>query len=338
MLIVNKYSNIDKKLINQWNNLWQEASHKTFFNSYRWFHICLQTFNYQKILIITVEDNNHLVAILPLVKKKHYFVSPGEKYLDNTTLLIKNDYENIISTIINYIKKNKLQIVLNEVEESLSESFQDIPREFSSNNPKAYLEKGINNIIKHKELRYLNRIKEKNEEHIHFSIYKGSECYEQIDRIFKIEKESNKPQLKKDLFRNSNARILFKHIAKTNNSLLIILKYNNLDIAHLFSLVCNKTVMAYHMAYNKDYSHLQPGKLIFIHLMEYMLENNLQILDFSRGDSTLKRHFSNDSVKKYNLYINCNIFIRAKVVAKNFIYYTKNTDLYKKLKKIIKGK
>ena len=338
MLIVNKYSYIDKKLMNSWNDLWQKSSSKTFFNSYDWFRICLQTFNYQQYLIITVEENNNLIAILPLVKKKTCFVSPGERYLDNTTLLIKNASENIIPIIIEFIQKNKFQVILNEVGESLSKYFQSIPKTFSSNNQKKKKNKSIENIIKHKELRYLKRIMEKNKEHICFSVYKGLECYEQIERIFEIEKESNKPQLKKDIFRNQKARILFKYISKTNNSLLIILKYNNMDIAHLFSLVYDKTVMAYHMAYNKYYSSLQPGKLIFIHLMEYMLENNLQILDFSRGDSILKRHFSNDSTKKYNLYINCNIFIRIKAIVQNFIYYIKGTKIYKRIKKIIKRK
>lgn len=338
MLIVNEYSNIDKNLINKWNNLWEQSFNKTFFNSFNWFRICMQTFKYQQYLIITVEENNQLVAILPLIKNKHLFVSPGEQYLDNTTFLIRNDDENVISCIINYIKKNKYEVVLNEVKESLSENFKNVLKEFASNNPLAHLENGIENIIKHKELRYLKRVKEKNKEHMKFLIYKGSECYNQLDRIFEIEKASSKPKLKKDIFRNQNARLLFKEISKTNNSLIVILTYRDLDIAHLFSLTCDETVMAYHMAYNKDYSHLQPGKLIFIHLMEYMLRSKLQTLDFSRGDSTLKRHFSNDTIKKYNLYINCNIFIRVKILIKKFIYYVKNTRIYKNIKRIIKGK
>ena len=96
--------------------------------------------------------------------------------------------------------------------------------------------------------------------------------------------------------------------------------------------------MAYHMAYNKGYSYLQPGKLIIIKLMEYMYRNNLQTLDFSRGDSTLKRHFSNGAVQKYNIYINCNIFIALKVLIRKLIKKIKNTRIYKHIKKIIKGK
>ena len=314
MLIVNEYTSINRYLINKWDNLWKQSFNKTFFNSFNWFNICLQTFKYQQYLIITVEDNNQLVAILPLVKSKHFFVSPGDQYLDNTTFLIRNNNEEVISSIINYIKENKYEVILTEVNELLSRNFKSVLKELASNNPFANLKKSIENIVKHKELEYIKNIREKNKEHIKFLIYKGVECYNQLDRIFEIENASSKPKLKKDIFRNQNARILFKKISKTENPLLIILTYDNLDIAHLFSLTYDKTVMAYHMAYNKDYSYLQPGKLIIIKLMEYMYRNNLQTLDFSRGDSTLKRHFSNDAVQKYNIYINCNIFIALKVL------------------------
>lgn len=338
MLIVNEYSNINSNLEKAWHKLWEQSSYKTFFNSYEWFKICLQTFKYSKSLIIVVEENDELVAILPLIKNKNYFVSPGENYLDSTTLLVKSNYKEAILAIQNYIRKNKYQVILKEVNESLIEYFDKVSIQFASNNPQANLDKGIENIIKHKELRYLKRIKEKYINFLDFEIISGSMCNTEINRIFKIEKSSSKPKLKRDIFKNQDARDLFKNISTKDNSLLIILKYNDLDIAHLFSVKCDKTIMAYHMAYNSDYSYLQPGKLIFLELMDYMLSNDLKTLDFSRGDSILKRHFSNDNIKKYNLYISCNMFIRIKVIVNNLTYKIKNTKVYLQIKKVIKGK
>lgn len=338
MLIVNEYSSVNSNLEKKWHKLWKKSSYKTFFNSYEWFKICLQTFKYTESIIITVEKNDELIAILPLVKKKNYFVSPGECYLDGTTLLIKNNFKDVIFVIQDYIRRNKYQVILKELNESLIEYFDKVSIQFASNNPQANLDKGLENVIKHKELRYLKRIKEKNIDFLDFEIISGSMCNTEINRIFKIEKSSSKPKLKRDIFKNKDARELFKNISIKDNSLLIILKYNDLDIAHLFSVKCDKTITAYHMAYNSDYSYLQPGKLVFLELMKYMLTNDLKTLDFSRGDSVLKRHFSNDNIKKCNIYINCNMFIRIKVIFSNLIYKIKNTKVYLKIKKVIKGK
>lgn len=338
MLKINEYSSVDEQLIKQWNLLWEQSPKKTFFNSYNWYSICMQIFKYETTIIITIEDDNKLIALLPLVKKKKYLVSPGEKYLDSTTLLINDKYEKVLSAIINYAKIKKYHIILNEIEEELVNKTNNTLKEYASNNPYSTLNVGLKNIIKPKELRYLKRIKEKNKQDLCFEFYKGEKCYKQIDRIFKIEKSSSKPLKKKDLFNNDKAINLFKEISKTDNSLLVILKYNNIDIAHLFSINCDETIMAYHMAFNKNYYYLQPGKLIFLELMYYMIENNFKILDFSRGDSVLKRHFSNGNIVKYNLYINCNILIKIKVYINNNILKMKKTKVYQKIKKIIKKK
>lgn len=337
MLKVSEYSKIDDELVEKWNALWKKAYNKTFFNSYDWFKICHDVFSYEKILIIGIFNGDDLVALLPLVSFKKYFVSPGERYLDNTTLLVRKNSKEIILCLTDYIKNNKYQIILNEVPLEITERF-DVLNEFASDNPKADLTDGIQNIIKHKELRYLKRIKEKNKNYISFDIYSGPRSFDEINRIFKIEQSSSKIKSKKDLFSDEKARKLFRNISKTKSSFLIILRYNDLDIAHLFSVCDSNKVMAYHMAYNYDYAYLQPGKLIFLELMEYMISKNFEILDFSRGNSILKRHFSNGNVKKYNIYINCNIFKSFFVYIHKFIFKVKGTLFYKKIKKLIKRK
>lgn len=335
MIEIDTAKKISDGLIKEWKTLWEESSFKTFFNSYAWFSICLKVFKYRQILIITIRKNQKLIGILPLIKKGKYFLSPGEQYLDNTTLLIKNI--DILESLIVFIKNNNYHVILKEVEYTIANEIVTI-KEFASANPRANLNTEIENIIKHKELRYLKRIMQKNEKDISFEIYKGKECYKNIKRIFEIEKNSSKPKKKKDIFGNEDARELFTNIAKTENTLLIILKNNNIDIAHLFCVIYGEIVMAYHMAYNSKYSKLQPGKLIFIKTMEYIKLNNYKTLDFSRGNSTIKRHMSNESITKFNIYINCGFLKKLKVVIHNIEFKIKNTRIYNKIKLLIKRK
>lgn len=334
MLKIDEYNHVNKSLIKEWETLWEESPYKTFFNSYQWFDICLKTFGYNQLLIITIKEDKELKGILPLVKKKNYFISPGEKYLDNTTLLIKD--KTVIKPLIDFMKNHHYHVILNEVESSITDEITELA-EFASNNPRANLNNKIDKIVKHKELRYLKRVREKNCEHISFCIYQGQDCINQINRIFEIEKNSSKPNLKKAIFDNPKAQDLFVNISKTETAFLMILKYDNMDIAHLFCLKYGEIIMAYHMAYNLEFSKLQPGKLIFIELMNYMDENNYKILDFSRGNSTLKRHFSNENVVKFNVYVNCNLLMRITVLFRIMKNKIKSTRIYKKIKRIIKG-
>lgn len=333
MLDIIEYEDITEKLEKQWQELWEKSLNSNFFNTTKWFKICRNVFEINKIKIITITDNKEIVAIFPFQQNKNILFSPGGKYLDNSTILLLNNEAEYIETFLNFVKKNKYKIIINELSENLAKKFEMYKTcilEFSSNNPFANLNFDINEIVKSKERRAIKSIINKNED-IKVKIFQGKECSEHINDIFDIESKSNKVKKNKALFNKEEAKKIFSMISENNEAFLTIFFIGNEKIAHLFGIRTKKKLMAYHMAYKQEYYKLQPGKIIIYNLLEYLKKNKYEIFDFSRGDSVVKRHFSNNNIRKYNIYINFGILLKTKIICKKIKVKVKN-----KVKELIK--
>lgn|GEM_PF-5646154 len=282
-----------------WCDFWNNSESRHLFNHPVWFEICTKVFKYKDLSIIKNCDNNKINMILPVSIKNKKLISIGEKYLDKSNILVDKEADGLNEFLI----KNGYTLYLEEVDEKLINffPFKRIIYE-SSLNPQTDL--NVEMKVKPKELRYLNNIYKKNPMIKFHTIY-GKECFDYIDVMFEIEKQSNKPQKKKALFNNVIAQELFKQIAKTEFAILTIMYYDNIPVAHMFGLNnFNGIYSAYHMAYKSQYKNLQPGKLVILNLFDILKLNGFKIFDFSRGDSALKRHFSTSVVKNYNIILN----------------------------------
>lgn len=319
MLKLIEINNIDDDTIKEWNTLWNISINKNYFNSLSWFQNCLEVYKIKNYSIIKIYNTNKIEAILPLIYiKRRIMMCAGDLHLDKNSLLFRNYKEEIIDLIIKYFKTSKRSIILNEVEESILYYFnkQNIIFEKASENPFIDLKMDVKEIIKPRERRNVeNKIKKNT--NLQFKIYYAKEVEQNIEIIFDIESRSNKVKRRRTIFNNKENRELFRNISKTDFPILCVLYDQDYPIAHMFG-VCNSTdnFMAYNMAYDLNYAKYQPGKLVILHLIKELKNNNFNIFDFSRGNSVLKRHFSTNIITNYNIFINPTIIIRMKIILK----------------------
>lgn len=321
-----KTNRIDIKTIEEWKELWSLSKNKNYFNSFEWFENYIFSFSITKYILLKGYSDNKLQFLLPLIQTSYKQLKCiGGKYLDKVSFLYKDNLICCLESIEQYAKKNRITIILYECDFDINIIKNgDFIIEIASDNPYVDLTKDINNVMKHKEKRYIENIIRKNKE-LNFKIMIGKETQKYIETIFNIENKSNKLKRKKALFINENCKNLFRNISKTEYGMLCILYYNNIPIAHMYGLIAHpKTFMAYHMAYDIEYRKYQPGKLVIYYLLNYLRQESYYKFDFSRGNSMLKRHFSVESVKNYNIYINPNICVKMHLMYKKNMLFLKN--------------
>ena len=328
-----KINELNEETIKEWKELWNLSKNKNYFNSFEWFENYTSTFSIKQFILLKGYSTKGLEFILPLIYvKKNNLKCIGGKYLDKVSFLYNDNPMKCIDNLKRYAKENHISITLYECDfNTCFLENKDCIIEFASDNPYVDLNQNLDNVIKSKEKRYIKNIIRKNNE-VNFKIIVGKNAQNYIETIFDIENRSNKPKLRKALFIDDKSKNLFRKISQTKYGMLCILYYNGLPIAHMLGLIVpNQTFMAYHMAYDKQYRKYQPGKLVIYHLLNYLKNQSYSIFDFSRGNSILKRHFSIENAKHYNIYINPNLNIKI-----HFIYKKNIIFLKKNIKKILK--
>lgn len=322
MYVIKKINKITKELIAEWNKLWNECDNKNYFNSYTWFENYVNAFDIKRYTIVIGYSHNKLCFVLPLVFKRRKYITIGGKYLDKVSFLFKGDPDKYIIQLRDFAIKNKMSIILNECNFNIPSS-KKIYIEKASDNPYIKLSENIKNIIKPKERRHIENVI-KNNSDLSFEIFAKKECSKVINTIFDIESKSHKVKEKKALFNLEQAKSLFRNLANTDFCIIAILYFKYVPIAHMVGINnCDKIFMAYHMAYDMNYRHIQPGKIVIYDLIKYLQERQFEIFDFSRGNSILKRHFSNYSESQYNIYLNPSVKIKFELLYRRMCYRVK---------------
>ncbi len=322
MYTIKQIYRVNQKLIREWNILWENSNTRNYFNSYEWFKNCLTSFRIKKYCILLGYSNHKLCFVLPLTGKSKVYYTIGGKYLDKVSFLYNNNIDQCIRELREYACENGISICLNECNFFVDEQ-NNILKQKASDNKYIELKEDIKNIIKSKERRHIEQIVKKNS-NLSFKVFKGCQCVNIINNVFWVEERSNKIKKKKALFNIPSARDLFSNLASTDFCIVGALYYEDKVIAHMVGIDnFLGNFMAYHMAYDNEYKNLQPGKIVIYELIKYLKSNNYKIFDFSRGNSMLKRHFSNHSKENYNIYINPTIIIRFKVLFIEFIEHLK---------------
>lgn len=325
MLIIKEIDKLDTKTKEEWKKLWQQNATRNYFNSLWWFQNYISVYQSHQYTILKGYNNNSIQFILPLIKMPFKnLVVIGGRYLDKVSFLYKGDIREIIKTLEKYCIESKKTITLLECNFNINcIKEQKCITEFASDNPFVSLNQDLDSVIKRKEKRYIENILRKNN-NLSFKIISGKDVQDYIDIIFDIESRSNKIKKSKALFVDEKVRELFRNISKTDYSMLCILYYNNIPIAHMIGLIATPSnFMAYHMAFDKEYSHFQPGKLVIYHLLNYLKNKEYNVFDFSRGNSLLKKHFSIENSKNYNVYINPNVFVKIKLSFRGLVKQAK---------------
>jgi hypothetical protein len=73
------------------------------------------------------------------------------------------------------------------------------------------------------------------------------------------------------------------------------------------------------MAYLEDYRKLVPGKVLLYFLLPELVERGFTLFDFSRGDSLLKRQFTQQKKIQYDIFISKKVIVNCYISCIFFI-------------------
>jgi len=307
------YKDLTPALQIQWQNLWENAINAHSFNSPLWWLTCMRTYTYKDRYLVFAKKNQILSAILPLVKKHVFGVqaltSPGGKYLDKSTLVLKDPGTiNLAEVIVRFgLKEN---IYLQEVDEKvLTLNGAEYSKRESSKNP--FL------VLKPDPFRYFSK-RQQRKIKITLNHIKNDIVYktftanrEALETAFMIDKNSVKREAGRAAFPAKQDEDFFRNLlsAFRNQVVIDILYLKNVPIIFYLGLVYKKTYHAYSTSYVSGYKYLVPGKLMLYYLIKRLVQEGYETLDFSRGRDRLKMDFTPNYTTQYDCLVSPNIAI-----------------------------
>ena len=307
---------LNNNFVGKWHEVWENQQNIHFFNSPEWFISCLKTFNIKNYSIFVGYRNEQIKIIWPVVKMRKFGInvlgSPGGKYLDKSSLLfVDNDLE-IIEALVEKILKNA-NIYLVEINKEIKNNIVDlgITRLIwqASINPYISLDLEPFRFIKNKQRNEIRNKIKKHQNSFSFKLYVDN-LDRYLETIFEIEKKSFKRKKGKHIFNKKIAKNLFSNIiSKQGNVSISLLYFNNKPIAHMFGLICKKRFLGYHMAYLEGYRKLIPGKVLLYFLLLELVKRRFTLFDFSRGDSILKKQFTQQKKIQYDIFISKKVIV-----------------------------
>ena len=312
MYRIEEISKIEQEHLGNWQKLWDSSMKSHFFNSPTWFKVYLETFNVEKYRVFFCYQDKQLVGVLPLVFTKKFGIkvlaSIGGKYdfLDRSTLLLIKKDQKLVEAIFKKIK-TKYNLYLAEVESCDARLFQGIdPRlsiEFSVNCPRMKVGEDILANVSKKQKKSLRKKIRKNGDKLEFKMFR-TDLEKHLEAMLALEQKSHKKRKGISVFKKPHMIKLYQTlVARASNSIGIsFLYFEGIPIAHRFGFFYHDTFMSVHIAFDDEFRTIGPGKLLLFYCLEYFKQNGIKTLDFSVGDSYIKRQFADEKISQHNIY------------------------------------
>ena len=332
------YQTLPNELLEKWQALWNDSDEATFFNAPQWFVSCKNKLGFKKFVIITIEKDGKLDAILPLVQESKVgvavFCSPGERFVDKTSLLLRKQDASLISALINKLSELG-NFYLQEVNEKTATQISKLNiknlkvKESSTNyylplteDPFQFMSNKNRNKIK-------NRIKN-NVEHLSHKSYLGDE--EGLTLVFDMDKRSSKYKQGKSTFVRERERAFFRELLKQHGKdfSIDILFYDNKPFIYGIVFTDKKSFNACITAYDDTFIALSPGKMLQFHMLPRLQQAGYEIFDFSRGITEFKKDFTPLFHTQYDVSYatNASVHIWWTAAAKTKEFVLQNKILY----------
>jgi CelD/BcsL family acetyltransferase involved in cellulose biosynthesis len=332
------FDKLNQDLINDWTLLWQTSFQTAhFFNSPEWFIACQEIFGYSKLFIVTCYDQSKLVGVLPLVESRKTgfkaLISPGIQYLDKSTLLYQDNNSRAVKAIFKSLKESGHNFYLSELNPLILSLITNkgIKQTLASTSLKLELDQDPFRNLSNRFRRKAKSILKDESSHLELKPIIGFSD-DLIQLMADIEKNSSKKTLYKDIFSDLQLINLFKALDRfqRKNILNYLLYYKGLPICYRIGFLYGKTHLSYNTAYDANYNHLVPGKLLKFLVLKDLIAKGVKTADFSRGDNQLKREFTKDYYYQYSLYYSSNKVVLFCWTTYNFIFHflEKNPQLF----------
>jgi hypothetical protein len=327
---------LDQNLLMRWKDLWKKSEEGHFFNTPEWLLSYCRSQGVENFSIVTIEENNELLLVLPLVKESFFGIStygsPGGKYLNKSSLLIKNIDKGLLQELINFLKKQG-NFCLAECDSELASIMEKIDngliKKESSINPYINLD-NPHKFLSNKQRNKIRNIIARNKKSLRYETFTGD--MNALKLVFEMDKKSSRTKKGKATFVNDLDRKFCQEMLKSmpKNFQIDLLFYEKDLICYSIEFTFKKVIQAFNTGYDGNYRQIGPGKILTYLMLEQLKNGKYETMDFSRGNSILKQDFTKLLKKNYEILYSKNLFVKLwwKTAEKLYTTVQENKYLY----------
>jgi len=347
-MITKIFNSTTEDLINDWANLWENSEYSNYINSPEWFFSTIENIDSQNTHIISIYDNNNLIAIATLLKQKKYgfefYTFPADNFSCGMPFLIKSYDKKVLNKIISEIKKLENVFMTNIPEYLVSDLKLNKYATFDAPNFYVFLELDSigEPIIRHK-----NKIFKKAKEimsKLNLKTYDNNLDNKELETIFKIDNKSTKKKFGYNVFSDNFSKKFYKSLKKHYKEKLIlnILTFNKKPIAYEIGFKVKNTYYGSQIANIEGLEKYSIGRVFVGMILDNLTKKQIKKFDFGSGDDHIKRTFTKEQIslftviitqnKLIDIYLKTIIILRKKIY--DFLHQHKNIySIYRKIKK-----
>ncbi|MBU0468560.1 MAG: GNAT family N-acetyltransferase [Candidatus Omnitrophica bacterium] len=341
------FKNFDKIKKESWDKLVYSSSHNTIFQTLEWNRAWWESYSSSnELFIIFIVSNEELEAIAPLYihiynkKRVLKFIGTGRSdYLD--FIYIQDKPESLFA-LLKFIDIKKHMWDETAFDNILSESrtngllkdyskITNLKLSLYSSKPCPILEIDDDKNILHqitnkKHLVTLEKQIEKKGKLEIIHLYDKDRILDYLNIFFEQHINRQSTANISSLFLDENTRNFYKRflvsLSENKNIIFTVINCNKTPIAFHLGFVFNKTFYFYKPSFNISWFRFSPGQLLLKKLFEYIIQSDINVLDFGSGEDQYKNRFSNkeqtiNSYKIHKTFISAQFFNLASSLNKN---------------------
>lgn len=303
------YHTLDETLIKRWHTLWENSPEGHFFNTPEWFEATRTIYHIKEFTIVTIEEDGELVLVLPLVTKKVFGVpvlsSPGGKFLNKSTLLIRDINKQVLLELRDFLMKQGnfyLQELSSELADILSAENNRVTKHEASINPYLHISPDPFSQLSSKNRSQIRGLIRKYEQDLSFKYVTGDQ--KALEIVFEIDNRSSKNQQGKGTFITKEDKEFFRELLRLmpEKFTIDIVSYKEVPIIYGIGFIYKNIYHAYITAFDGTYRFLKPGKILAYFILKRLQDEQFAVIDFARGNSALKQEFTKLAAIQYNVF------------------------------------
>jgi CelD/BcsL family acetyltransferase involved in cellulose biosynthesis len=333
MISANVITNIQDFLIlkDKWNKAVESSEFDSIFLTHEWFYNFIKAFHsFDNLIIAIVYDQDDMVGIFPLIKKKMKFnftflCSISNVHTPIFSFVIKSGYEYICEKALLLLKKQYHWdvIVLEHVCEmhmcNLLKGLNDC-KTITHRIYKMSKRVGIK-IETDWDKYYKTQFSKKLRKNIEYSIRKANSefvveeeniCGPQLidtylQEAFEIENSGWKGENNSSILKDEKSKAFYTDLAismnERGNYLLKFLNFNNERIAFDYYLIDKKKYYLLKIGFKDAYKKYSPGHILRVKALKEVFEGNNVFYDFLGDNDLYKIKMANTEYQLFGLYL-----------------------------------
>lgn len=304
------YNLLDRKIIDDWNSLWNSSPNATPFNSPGWAISAIKVLKPKGQKVVAIYKDDNLVAVICLIKDRIYgietYVEPMRCFAHRSGILADfEDMETIKAlcsglnglgnVVLSHLSDRQIKKISRFCEFNILETTVSPCLHLNKDQTGELILKGKGKIL---------RKAKKEEKHLSVK-YCKKDLYKALESAFEIDDNSTKQEYGYSVFHSDSVKGFFVNLANyIRGSIRVnILYHRGVASAYEVGFVSGREYIDSERAYRSGHGWFTPGKALVVKLAEKLAGEGYSILDLGPGDDDFKDSLATDKREFHSIIL-----------------------------------